>query len=57
MKKAVERNLRHEEMHSKPEYIMAHGIKSKINGKKALLGSEHFILDDEGIKISSQQGN
>ena len=37
VKKAVEKNLCHEEMHSKPEYIMAHGIKSKINGKTALL--------------------
>lgn len=57
VKKAVEKNLCHEEMHSKPEYIMAHGIKSKINGKTALIGSEHFILEDEGIKINSQQGD
>ncbi|MDY3007266.1 heavy metal translocating P-type ATPase [Anaerococcus sp. AGMB00486] len=52
--KAKEKNLRHEEMHSKPEYILAHGIKSTINGKPALIGSEHFILDDEKIPISDK---
>ncbi|MDU7164134.1 MAG: heavy metal translocating P-type ATPase [Anaerococcus vaginalis] len=57
VKKAKEKNLRHEEMHSKPEYIMAHGIRSKIDGKPALIGSEHFILEDEGIKISPEQGD
>lgn len=57
VKKAKEKNLRHEEMHSKPEYVMAHGIKSTIDGKPALIGSEHFILEDEKIKISSEQGD
>lgn len=57
VKKAKEKNLNHEEMHSKPEYVMAHGIKSTIDGKVALIGSEHFILEDEKIKISSEQGD
>lgn len=57
VKKAKEKNLRHEEMHSKPEYVMAHGIKSTIDGKPALIGSEHFILEDERIKISPDQGD
>lgn len=57
VKKAKEKNLNHEEMHSKPEYIMAHGIKSTIDGKVALIGSEHFILEDERIKISPDQGD
>lgn len=57
VKKAKEKNLNHEEMHSKPEYVMAHGIKSTIDGKPALIGSEHFILEDEKIKISSEQGD
>lgn len=57
VKKAKEKNLNHEEMHSKPEYIMAHGIKSTIDGKVALIGSEHFILEDEKIKISPDQGD
>lgn len=57
VKKAKEKNLNHEEMHSKPEYVMAHGIKSTIDGKVALIGSEHFILEDEKIKISPDQGD
>ena len=57
VKKAKEKNLHHEEMHSKPEYVMAHGIKSTIDGKPALIGSEHFILEDEKIKISPDQGD
>ena len=57
VKKAKEKNLNHEEMHSKPEYVMAHGIKSTIDGKPALIGSEHFILEDERIKISPDQGD
>lgn len=52
--KAKELNLHHEEMHSKPEYILAHGIRSSIDEKIALIGSEHFILDDEGVKISDK---
>ncbi|WP_297810378.1 heavy metal translocating P-type ATPase [uncultured Finegoldia sp.] len=48
------KNLKHEEMHSKPEYIVAHGIRTKIVDKYAMIGSEHFILDDEGIKIDDK---
>ena len=46
---AQERNLQHEEMHSKPEYIVAHGIVSTIEGKRVVLGSDHFIFDVEGV--------
>ena len=42
-------------MHSKPEYIVAHGIKSTIEGKPALIGSAHFILEDEKIQIDKDQ--
>lgn len=55
VRKAKEKNLKHEEMHSKPEYIMAHGIRSTIDEKVALIGSEHFILEDEKISITSEQ--
>lgn len=48
------RDLRHEEMHSKPEYIVAHGIKTTIVDKVAMIGSEHFILDDEGVEIDDK---
>ncbi|MBU5668350.1 heavy metal translocating P-type ATPase [Peptoniphilus sp. MSJ-1] len=55
VKAAKDKNLHHEEMHSKPEYIVAHGIRSSIDDKPALIGSAHFILEDEGIKISKEQ--
>lgn len=48
------RDLKHEEMHSKPEYIVAHGIKTTIVDKVAMIGSEHFILDDEGVEIDDK---
>ena len=54
VKKARDKKLNHEEMHSKPEYIVAHGIKSTIAGSTALIGSEHFVLEDEGIEISQE---
>lgn len=44
---AMERNLEHAEMHSKVEYIVAHGIATTINGKRAVIGSHHFIFEDE----------
>ncbi|MDU7114798.1 MAG: HAD-IC family P-type ATPase, partial [Peptoniphilus harei] len=57
VKAAKYKNLNHEEMHSKPEYIVAHGIRSKIGEKEALIGSAHFILEDENIKIDEEQKN
>ena len=54
VKAAKDKDLHHEEMHSKPEYIVAHGIRSYIVDKPALIGSEHFILEDEGIEISDE---
>ena len=48
---AKERNLSHEEMHTKVEYIVAHGISTTINGKKAIIGSYHFVFEDEKCKI------
>lgn len=44
---AMVRNLEHAEMHSKVEYIVAHGIATTINGKRAVIGSHHFIFEDE----------
>jgi heavy metal translocating P-type ATPase len=44
-------NLVHEEMHSKVEYVVAHGISSSIEGKKVVIGSYHFVFEDEGCKI------
>ena len=43
MDAAKERGLTHEEMHSKVEYIVAHGISTTVNGRKAIIGSHHFV--------------
>lgn len=48
---ARRRNLYHEEMHSKVEYIVAHGISSYIEGKKTVIGSSHFVFEDEKCQI------
>ena len=48
---AVQQNLEHDEMHSKVEYIVAHGIASTINGKRAVIGSAHFVFEDENCVI------
>ena len=48
---AKERHLDHEEMHSKVQYIVAHGISTTINGKKAIIGSHHFVFEDEQCTI------
>ena len=44
---AQEKNLVHEELHSKVEYIVAHGISSTIEGKSVVIGSYHFVFEDE----------
>lgn len=48
---AKEKYLDHEEMHSKVEYIVAHGISTTINGEKAIIGSYHFVFEDENSII------
>lgn len=44
---AASRGLNHEERHSKVEYIVAHGISSSVDGKKVIIGSQHFVFEDE----------
>ena len=44
---ARNKNLVHEEMHSKVEYIVAHGISSQLEGRKVIIGSYHFVFEDE----------
>ena len=51
MDAAKERGLTHEEMHSKVEYIVAHGISTMIDGRKAIIGSHHFVFEDEKCTI------
>ncbi len=48
---AQERGIDHREMHSKVEYVVAHGIATKINGQRAVIGSRHFVFEDEQVKI------
>lgn len=48
---AKEKNLVHEELHSKVEYVVAHGISSTIEGKSVIIGSSHFVFEDEKCTI------
>lgn len=48
---ADRKNLKHEEMHTKVEYIVAHGIATSIDGKRAVIGSYHFVFEDEGCLV------
>lgn len=48
---AKSRGLTHDEMHSKVEYVVAHGIASSINGHRVIIGSYHFVFEDEGAVI------
>ncbi|MBP3813233.1 MAG: heavy metal translocating P-type ATPase [Butyrivibrio sp.] len=51
VEEAAARGLEHNEMHSKVEYVVAHGIASDIDGKKVVIGSWHFVMEDEGCVI------
>ena len=48
---AQQKHLLHEEMHTKVEYIVAHGISTTIDGKRAVIGSSHFVFEDENCTI------
>ena len=48
---AKERNLAHEEMHSQVEYLVAHGISSTVDGEMVIIGSAHFVFEDEKCAI------
>ena len=51
VEEARRRGLRHEEYHSKVEYLVAHGIASTVDGERVLIGSAHFVFEDEGCVI------
>lgn len=55
MEAAEEKNLKHEEMHTKVEYLVAHGISTTINGRKAIIGSFHFVFEDEHCIVPEDQ--
>ena len=48
---ARERDLAHEEMHSQVEYLVAHGIASTVDGRRVIIGSAHFVFEDEGCTV------
>ncbi|MDO4531406.1 MAG: heavy metal translocating P-type ATPase [Bacillota bacterium] len=51
---AQEKGLEHEETHSKVEYIVAHGVVTTIEEKRAIIGSHHFVFEDEGCTVEPQ---
>ena len=54
---ALEKGLTHEEKHSKVEYIVAHGISSVVDNKKVVIGSRHFVFEDEGCVVPEGMEN
>ena len=48
---ARERGLDHEEMHSEVVYVVAHGIATRVDGKRTVIGSRHFVFEDENVSI------
>lgn len=49
---AAESGLEHRERHAEVEYLVAHGIASSLDGKRCVIGSEHFVVEDEGVVIA-----
>ena len=54
VKAAADKGLRHDEIHTKVEYIVAHGISTSLEDKKAIIGSYHFVFEDEGTELSEE---
>mgnify|MGYP004653345875 FL=1 len=57
VKGAADRDIEHEEEHAEVNYIVAHGISTTLKGKPAIIGSKHFVAEDEGITITDEQQN
>ena len=51
VEEAKSRGLNHEEYHSQVEYVVAHGISSMVEGRKVVIGSYHFVFEDEGCRV------
>ena len=52
---AKERGISHEEMHSEVEYIVAHGIASRVGGERVVIGSHHFVFEDEKCIVPADE--
>ncbi len=55
VEEAKARGLDHEERHSTVEYVVAHGISSTVDGQKAVIGSYHFVFEDEGCTVAQKE--
>ena len=55
VEEARRRGLQHDEMHTKVEYVVAHGISSSIDGQKAIIGSFHFVFEDEAAEVPEEE--
>lgn len=55
VKCAQEKNLQHREEHAKVEYVVAHGIASWLHGHRVLIGSAHFIFEDEAVELTQEK--
>ena len=55
VEEAKKQGLKHEEYHSQVQYVVAHGISSMVEGKKVLIGSAHFVFEDEGCTIPENE--
>jgi Cu2+-exporting ATPase len=53
VRKAAEEGIDHAEEHAELEYVMAHGIASRVKGKRIVVGSRHFVHEDEGVDITA----
>lgn len=55
VKAAKDRGLEHDEMHSTVQYVVAHGISSSVNGEKVIIGSHHFVFEDENCSVPDNE--
>lgn len=51
---AAEANLKHREHHAEVEYVVAHGLASTLNGARVVIGSRHFVVEDESVAVSEE---
>ena len=54
---AAHKGINHDEMHSEVQYVVAHGIASSVAGEKVVIGSQHFVFEDEGCYIPTSESD